>query len=89
MAIKFVKEKKRQKYLILVFLAVFLITGIILGFSFFREKKAAPLIIVIPPREIKINFEVLEDLALKKLQPFKEVFPFEAEPGKENPFLPY
>lgn len=89
MAIKFVREKKKQKYLILILGIILLITGIILWLGFFREKKLAPSAIVIPPREIRINFGLLESPVLKELQSFEEIFLFEAEPGRENPFLVY
>jgi len=91
MPIKFVQEKKKQKYLILVFAAVILITSIVLWFGFLRKEKPAPSppALIVSQREIKIDFELLESSALKELQPFGEISSFEEEAGRSNPFLPY
>jgi len=90
MPIKFVQEKKKQKYLILVFVAVLLIIGIVLWFGFFKkEPSVSPVAFSVSLREIKIDFELLESSAFKELQPFGEISSFEEKTGRNNPFLPY
>lgn len=91
MVVKFIQEeKKRQRYLILFLILVLVVTSFVVWWGFFREKKIVPSTIpIVPPREIKINFELLESPALKDLRPFTEVSPFTAELGRENPFIPY
>ena len=86
MAIAFTQEKRKQRYLFLTLFAVILITAIVLWQGFFR--KAKPVVVVTPPRrEVKINFEVLEDKTLKELQAFIPITPFGGTVGRENPFL--
>jgi len=89
MAVKFIKQRKKQKYLILIFIAVLLITSFVLWFGFFKKEETSTLTAAIAPREIKIDFEVLNNPLLKELKPFIKVFPFEGLVGRENPFLPY
>lgn len=66
--------------LLLSFLAFFLVQKV-----FFKEevKKETP------PPKIEIDFRVLESQALKELEPFEKIEPFEDQIGRENPFLPY
>jgi len=101
MAIVFTKQKKKQSTLIIVLAFVVIITIIVLWQGFFeKETPAFPEEVFRPaPKEIKINFEILEHPKIKELQPFTEIEPFkevpptEDEPGKkigrENPFIPY
>ena len=91
MAIQFIQKKKKQKYLILIFGAVLLITAVVLWYGFFRGEKIklVPLVVTVAPREIRINFEFLESSVLKELQPFEEIPFFDKETGRKNPFLPY
>jgi len=101
MAIIFTKREKRQSALIIVFALVVIITIIVLWRGFFgKESPALPEEVFLPPpKEVKINFKILEHPKLKELQPFTEIEPFreipptEDEPGKkigrENPFIPY
>ena len=89
MAVKFIKQRKKQKYLILIFIAVLLITSFVLWFGFFKKEEISTLTAAIAPREIKIDFEVLNNPLLKEFKPFIKVFPFEGLVGRENPFLPY
>jgi len=81
--------KKRQKYLIVVFvLIIFLI--VFLVWNFFLAGPPKPLLFEpIPPPEIKINFEILEDPALDEFRLYEIISPFEGEIGRENPFIPY
>lgn len=90
MPVTFVQQKKRQKYLISIFLIVLVITFFVLWLGFFRKEKApSPEISLPAPREVKIKFELLESSALENLQPFERISPLEEEAGRENPFLPY
>jgi len=91
MAIQFIQKKKKQKYLILIFGAVLLITVVVLWYGFFRGEKIKPVVLVVAvaSKEIKINFEFLESSVLKELQSFEEISFFDKEAGRKNPFLPY
>jgi hypothetical protein len=101
MAIVFQKKEKVQRNLILVFIAVVLITAFVIWSGFFKKEKEVFLEepLLLPPKEIKINFKILKLSVLEELQPFpkiepfKETLPAEGEIkeklGRENPFLPY
>lgn len=99
MAIVFTKEKKKHNVLIVVF--IFLI--VIIAFIFWQGFSRKTITVFLeklpePPKEIKINFEVLRKI--REFQPFAEIEPFKIIPpteddpvgreaGRENPFLPY
>jgi len=89
MAFIYIKEKKKQQYLIFIFLAILLITAIILGWGFLKKEKPALPVSALPRPALKINFEILESQALKDLQPFVLIAPFEGTAGRINPFLVY
>lgn len=101
MAIVFRKKEKIQRNLILVFIVLVLITAFVVWLGFFRRDMeiARERPIILPEREIKIDFEVLNLPILEKLQPFPEIEPFkeiisaeeeiEQRIGRENPFVPY
>lgn len=86
MAIAFTQEKRKQRYLFLILSAVILVTAIVLWQGFFKKTKPVA-VVVSPRREVKINFEVLENQSLKKLQAFTPITPFSGTVGRENPFL--
>jgi hypothetical protein len=90
MAIIFLQERKRQQYLILVFIIVVLMT---IGFFWFGvfQKPSIEGGIIIPsaPKKIKIDLKVFENPVLKILEPFEEIPPFPEEFGRENPFISY
>lgn len=89
MAIIFPKEKKRLKLLFWIF-GILVILAVLLSLNFvFKEEVPEPKATIKRPREVKINFEILQDPRLEKLQTFEEILPFEEEIGRENPFLPY
>ncbi len=75
MAIKFIKERKKQKYLIMGFGVVLLVTAVVLWFGYFNKEKPdkLPPVGVVLIREIKINFEVLENPLLIEFQPFGKI----------------
>lgn len=101
MAIVFLQQKKVQKKLILIFFLVLLITAVIIWQGFFKEGKKVYTTetLIFPQKEIKINFEILENPILQKLQLFPEIKPLEETPvaegklpekaGRENPFTSY
>ena len=80
---------------------VLVITAIVVWQGFFKEEEVSveEEVILIPEREIEINYGVLESQILEKLQSFTEIEPFEEIPlaegeegeeiGRENPFSPY
>ncbi len=79
MAIKFVKERERQKYLIGGFIVVLIITASVLWFGYFEKEETVALspIAAAPIREIKINFEILENPLLIEFQPIERIlYPF-------------
>ena len=90
MAVTFIEQRKKQKYLIIGFLAIIVVTLIVLWLGYFRkEKPPSPISVRTYYKEIKIDFTVLESPLLKEFQPFGEITPFEAEKGRGNPFLLY
>ncbi len=91
MAVDFIQQRKRQKYLLPIVLVVIVIAFIVLWFVYFRKEKPAYVPEVSGPvlKEIKINFDILENPLLKKLQPFIKIPSFEGETGRDNPFISY
>lgn len=90
MAIIPTEKKKRQKYLIFILGIVVVLVAFVVWYNFFAGPATLPPEITpVKPREIKINFEVLENPILEALQPFEEIPPFEEEVGRENPFILY
>jgi len=104
MAIVFLKEKRTQKSLIVVFVLIILITAFIIWQGFFKEETEVYLEeegFKFTPRKIEIDFSILEHPVLEELQPFFEIEPLEeatpteegiempTEIGRENPFIPY
>ena len=90
MAIDFLKKRKTQKILILIFIGALLVSAFFIwrGFS----EKEEPLLSeepVKPLKKIEINYSVLENPILKELEPFEKIPPLEEKAGRENPFIPY
>jgi hypothetical protein len=94
----FENQQKKQKYMIIVFLVVLVITGAVVYFGFLKDSinlgAFAP---VIPKPEgvgfsaanININFDMLDSAEFKKLTPFQDATPFTGKVGREEPFKPY
>jgi len=87
---KFIKENKKQKYLIIVFALIIIVIIFVWWFGFYNKGKT-----VSPAsssqtilKEIKIDFELFKSSEFKMLQSFKEIIPFKGKKGKQNPFLP-
>lgn len=91
MAITFIKEKKKQQYLIFVLIGV--IGLILVYFVLSKAPRISPIFLApLPePRKIEINFEVLEDPIFEEFQAPEEIPPLKdtEELGRENPFEPY
>ncbi len=92
MAITFLEREKIQRYLILVFLAIVLITIFLIWYNFLRKQEfiiVEPEEILILPKKIEIDFGILKSPILEELKPFEEIPPLEEKIGRENPFIPY
>lgn len=97
MAEGFIQERKKQKSLIIVLVAVLAATIIVIWQGFSKEEEADFSIENFIPvqREIKINFEILGSEVLKNMQLFTPIEPLQkatstqGSVGRENPFIPY
>jgi len=91
MAIVFLEKTKKQRYLIIFFLALILIASFIVWRGFLIKEKPPEKVISKPVRKIEIDFEVLKNPILKEFQPVEKMIPLgpEVEIGRENPFVPY
>lgn len=93
MAVIYIKEQEKQKKLIYIFIIIVLITGFVLWQGFLKKPSSEIKKIATPAaiefKKIKIDFNVLENPLLKKLQLFERIKPLEETAGRENPFLPY
>ncbi len=97
MAIVFLQQKKAQRNLILVFIAIIIITAFIIWWGALREGKELPTekALSLYQKEVEIDFDVLRSSNLKGLQSFSEIKPLseapeiEGEIGRVNPFLPF
>lgn len=91
MAIIFLQEKKRQRYLILVLALLIFAILLVVWQGFSKKPEAVPSSSVgsLAPQKIIINWSVLEDPKLAELQPFEQIQPFEGKIGRKNPFVPY
>ncbi|MFH1462397.1 MAG: hypothetical protein ABIG08_01765 [bacterium] len=90
MAISFLQERKTQKNLILVFVAILLIIILIIWQGFLKKESSGPEVFpTIYYKEIKIDFESLKSPLLEKFQQFLEISPFSGDSGRENPFISY
>lgn len=96
MAITFLQKRRLERYLILVFIVILLISVFILWRGFGIKEPSLPEEAPIrPQKEVKVNFEILESQFLKELELFEGIKPFEEtklpeeKVGRENPFLAY
>ena len=96
MAVQYIREKTKQKYYLIVFLIVIIITFTVLWFGFLKDKFSflgqtsvkQPSSFALPLREINIDFNFLDSQTIKDLEQFNPVLPFEGEAGREQPFSP-
>jgi len=100
MAIVFLQQKKFQKVLIFVLVALLIITLVVIWRGLFQKETptAGEEIILAPGKKVEINFGVFDNPLLEKLQPFSQIEPLgekvtgveeSEEIGRENPFLSY
>lgn len=93
MAVQYIREKKKQRYLLLVFGVVIVVTLAVVWFGFLQDKvtffKAqTPAPSPFASRNIiQIDFDFLEGSLLKEMDVFNEVSPYEGGIGRENPFI--
>jgi len=98
MAVNFVKQKKKQKYMFYIAGAAFLITLVVLYFGYFRDTSLPivsgptpfdePVVSEIQTR-LTIDLSVFDNPFLNKLEDFVVIPPFTGIVGRINPFSPY
>lgn len=93
MAITITQERRKQRYLFLV-LALIISAILFVVWRGLSRSKATPSIEVVPSviytfLQVKIDWQLLENIRLETFQPIKEVPPFEGKFGRQNPFIPY
>jgi hypothetical protein len=74
----------------LVFAVVIILAvgAVVLSFVL-GQQNVSPLVLEpVKPIEPKMNWDLLSDSRLEKLQPLREISELEGEPGRVNPFLP-
>jgi hypothetical protein len=83
-------QKEKQKYLILILIAVFLASAFVIYQGFIKEEKPSTTEIpYLPSQKIKIDFDFLKDSVLEQFKDYERIQSFEGEVGRENPFIPY
>ena len=87
MAITFIQQKKRQRYLFIALFVIFLIMLAVVWQGFVNKGGVGGLIIQ-SSKEIEIRFDVLSGEALKALQSSGAEVVLPEDVGKRNPFLP-
>lgn len=88
MAIVFFELAKKQRYLILVFFVVVLLTGIVFWLGFLRKAGPGPIVVPSLIRKIEINLKTFESPILLKMGLYNEIPALEKGVGRSNPFLP-
>lgn len=93
MAVQYIREKTKQKYYLMAFGVVLIITLVILYFGFFQGKftfQTQPVATSLPATvrsELKIDFDFLESQELKDMELFESIPAFDGEVGREEPFI--
>ncbi|MDP3093940.1 MAG: hypothetical protein Q8N16_04300 [bacterium] len=88
MAIVFSENRKKQRYLILIFVVVALLTAGIFWFGVLRKPSPELPAFSLPAKGVNIDFSVFKKPILKDLELFEEIPNFEGESYRENPFSP-
>lgn len=95
MPLNFIDQRKRQRLLIIISVAVLLITGVIIWYGYFRqpainpyesESNGAQIVEANNLQNFAIDFSVFENDILKKLEPFLQPPAYEGKLGRDNPF---
>ncbi len=89
MAITFIQERKKQKYLFVIFILLILTIIFIFQLKPFAKTELTVSPQAFEAKKVRINLEALKNPAIEELQSFEEIPQFEEEIGRENPFLPY
>jgi hypothetical protein len=93
----YASQQKKQKYMIWIFIAVLIITLIVIYFGFLKDKikigginvpSFGPANTDITIGKINIDFDMLDKEELKNLTPFEDALPFNGKVGREEPFKP-
>ena len=98
MPILFIEQQKRQKYLIIVFIAIISLIILLRAPNFFTNLKKTTVLEpsietlglegIEEPPQIKLNLKTLEDPIFKVLRPFEDSLPERINIGRNNPFNP-
>lgn len=90
MAVSFFQQKRKQKYLILIFISVILIITIVVWYGFFNKKQPQGTESQMSQKKAEMDLGVLKNPVLDNLQLMEQIKPAEeTEIGRENPFMPY
>ncbi len=94
MAITFIQQKKRQRFMILILIGVFLLAIIFLWQIVWKSKSASvPLApsaeISRMTKKIEINLDIFQNPAFQALGAFEELSLPKEKIGRDNPFMPY
>jgi hypothetical protein len=88
MAVTFVEKKKRQRILILAFLAtLFLIAGVV-WWGFFAGRAAKTQSALPEPRKIEVDTSILLHPVLQELSVPEDAAQTLPRAGRDNPFVP-
>lgn len=89
MAITFIQQKKKQKYLLIILAVLIAISLLVIWQMFLAKPEPAPVSKALEKPEVKINFDAFKNPIFNKLTPFEPITPFDEEAGRDNPFSPY
>ena len=89
MAITFLQQKKRQKYLLIILGVLIAISLLVVWQMFFIKSASTPVEQVVKTPEVKMDFKTLENPIFAELTPFEKIPSFGGDTGRDNPFSPY
>ena len=89
MAITFIQQKKRQKYLIIALAVLIAISFLVVWRMFLVKPESISEPKILKKPEVKINFDTLKNPIFDKLTPFEPIPSFSEEIGRDNPFSSY
>ena len=89
------QQKTKQKYYLMAFGLVLVVTFVVLWFGFLKDKftfslpasTITPVAFSTPLRVINIDFDFLESQAFREMEQFSEIPAFENEIGTDQPFV--
>ena len=94
MAITISQNKEKQRYLLLALILIIFVSLLIIWFRFFQKKEEAvlpslsPAVVYAIP-QVKIDWQLLDDLRTRTFKPFEEISAFKGDLGRKNPFISY